>query len=90
MDIIKKQRSWIEIDLDALYYNLDQITQIASKETIMAVIKADAYGHGAIKIAQSLESYGIDHFAVASLDAVSYTHLHKNVVYLSIMGQYHY
>ena len=65
MDIIKKQRSWIEIDLDALYYNLDQITQIASKETIMAVIKADAYGHGAIKIAQSLESYGIDHFAVA-------------------------
>lgn len=68
MDIIKKQRSWIEIDLDALYYNLDQITQIVSKETIMAVIKADAYGHGAIKIAQSLEAYGIDHFAVASLD----------------------
>ena len=68
MDIIKKQRSWIEIDLDALYYNLDQITQIVSKETIMAVIKADAYGHGAIKIAQSLKSYGIDHFAVASLD----------------------
>ena len=68
MNIIDTQRSWIEIDFNALHHNLDQICTLVSKKTIMAVIKADAYGHGAIAIAKDLEAYGIESFAVASLD----------------------
>lgn len=71
MDIIelKTDRSWVEIDLDALKHNVHEISSLLSeKSQIMAVIKADAYGHGAIIVAKELESLGITFFAVATID----------------------
>ena len=58
-----------EIDLDALGHNLQYFKNKLPQETkVMAVVKADAYGHGAIQIALYLQSIGVKYFAVAFLD----------------------
>ena len=49
-------RVWAEIDLDAVAFNIESIKQRISSDTkIIAVIKADGYGHGAVLIAKLLE-----------------------------------
>lgn len=64
-----KDRAWIEVDLDNLKHNVDTLQTIISEECqIMAVIKADAYGHGAVKVARFLNEQGIKSFAVATID----------------------
>ncbi|MGP0595279.1 alanine racemase [Nitrospira sp. T9] len=58
----------VTISLDALTRNFQQIRQWIDPSTkILAVIKADAYGHGAIPVAQTLEHLGIFGFGVASV-----------------------
>lgn len=60
---------WTEIDLDNLKNNLDIVKkQLDSQIRIMAVVKADAYGHGLCEVARKLCSEGIDYFGVASID----------------------
>lgn len=75
---LDKVRSWVEIDLDALIHNVEQLTTLLqNKNQIMAVIKADAYGHGAYQIARELEKNGVFSFAVATLDeAIKLRHHH--------------
>lgn len=63
-----KERSWIEINTKNLEYNINQIKQIIPKTTqIMAVVKANAYGHDSIIISKKLQEIGINDFAVATL-----------------------
>jgi len=54
-----------EVDLSALQHNLKIVRQIAYDRTVIAVVKADAYGHGAFQISSKLVSEGISHLAVA-------------------------
>lgn len=63
-------RVYAKIDLDAVTYNMEQMKQKINGNTkIMAVIKSDGYGHGAIQVAEVLEKYDyIWGFAVATLD----------------------
>ena len=63
-------RVYARIDLDAIAYNLETMKQNLDPNTkIMAVIKADGYGHGAVQIAQMLEQINyIWGYAVATLD----------------------
>ena len=63
-------RVYAKIDLDAVTYNMEQMKQRIDGDTkIMAVIKSDGYGHGAIQVAEVLEKYDyIWGFAVATLD----------------------
>ncbi len=63
-------RVYAKIDLDAIAYNMEQMKQNIKSETkVMAVIKADGYGHGAVQIAEMLERWSyIWGFAVATLD----------------------
>ena len=64
-----KDRAWIEIDLDALDNNVKILTQTMShRSKMMAVVKADAYGHGAKIVAAHLEKIGVTAFAVATID----------------------
>ena len=58
------------INLDAIAYNMEQMKQNIRPETkVMAVIKADGYGHGAVQIAEMMERWNyIWGFAVATLD----------------------
>lgn len=65
---IIRQRAWVEIDLGALTHNVKQIQQLLSPKTaLMAVVKADAYGHGAVTIAQTVLKAGASRLAVATL-----------------------
>jgi alanine racemase len=58
--------TWAEIDLDALAFNFHSVkTFIGPDVRMMAVVKADAYGHGAVECARRLEREGIDWFGVA-------------------------
>lgn len=66
---LEKDRAWIEIDLQNLENNIQEIRKIISTETkIMAVVKANAYGHDALIIAKKLSEIGINDFAVATLE----------------------
>ncbi len=56
---------WAEIDLDKLAHNMREIRRVAQSENIIAVVKADAYGHGAIDVAPVLLENGANKLAVA-------------------------
>ena len=67
MEFLK--RTWAEINLDALKSNIEAIRSAIPEDTgIIAVVKADAYGHGDGYIASELESMGIRFFAVSNLE----------------------
>lgn len=53
---------------DAIAHNLAQIRKAAPHSQVMAILKADAYGHGMVQIAQQLVGLGVDAFAVAYLE----------------------
>ena len=62
-------RAWAEIDLDALDHNATHLrAQLHKGCQLMAVVKANAYGHGSVKVAQRLSASGIDAFVVATVD----------------------
>ncbi|MEH2006287.1 alanine racemase [Nostoc sp.] len=62
------QRAWVEIDLGALSYNVQQLVQFLSPHTqLMAVVKADAYGHGAVTVAQTVIQSGASWLGVATV-----------------------
>jgi alanine racemase len=77
----------ISINLDALTRNFQQVRQnIAPPTKILAIIKADAYGHGAVPVAQTLELLGVYGFGVASVlegIALREHHIHSPIV---VMG----
>ena len=58
---------WAEIDLDALVHNFRLIQEKAAPAAVCAVVKADAYGHGAVRTARCLQKAGVGAFAVACL-----------------------
>jgi alanine racemase len=61
--------AWLEIDLDALVANLRLLGRLAGPGVpIRPVVKADAYGHGAVPIARALEAASADGFCVATMD----------------------
>jgi alanine racemase len=58
--------TWAEIDLDALAHNFQIIrNHVGPDVKVLAAVKADAYGHGAIQCARRLEYEGVDWFGVA-------------------------
>ena len=62
------ERTWAEINLDALKSNIQNIRKITDpKAKIMAVVKADAYGHGYLECCHTLLEGGADCFAVATV-----------------------
>lgn len=63
------RRTWAEIDLDALAHNYQQARRLTGPQTkYLGVVKADAYGHGAVQVSRKLEALGADYLAVSSLD----------------------
>ena len=64
-----EKRTWAEINLDALTHNIKQIRKITNPNAqIMAVVKADAYGHGVAECAELLLENGADRLGVATLN----------------------
>lgn len=61
-------RFWLEVDLRAIEANISNIKQLlGTNSAIIAVVKADAYGHGLLKVAETISSQ-VDLFAVSGLD----------------------
>ena len=57
-----------EINLQALRQNFDHIKKrVGSNVKIMGVVKANAYGHGIVEVAQAITQYGVDYFGVGFL-----------------------
>lgn len=60
------KRTWAEVDLDAIAHNMREIRKITAPQAqIMAVVKADAYGHGFLEVTKTLLENGADRLAVA-------------------------
>ncbi len=64
------QRVYAKVDLDAIRYNMEQMHQkISSKATMIGVIKADGYGHGAVPVGRELEQLKfVSGYAVATAE----------------------
>lgn len=63
-----EHRTWAEVDLDAIAHNIREIRKITNPSSqIMAVVKADAYGHGFLEVTKTLLENGADRLAVATL-----------------------
>lgn len=63
-----RQRAWVEIDLSAIEHNIRQLKSLLSPQTaLMAVVKADAYGHGAVTVAKTVIEAGAEWLGVATV-----------------------
>ncbi len=63
------KRTWAEIDLDNLAHNFGVIrAHVGPEPKLLGVVKADAYGHGAVRVARKLETLGAAYFAVSNID----------------------
>lgn len=60
--------TWVEIDVDALVHNYNQFVNLRPSQAMIAVIKANAYGHGDIVLAKLFANLGATYLAVSSLD----------------------
>lgn len=63
-----KRHSVLEVSKEALLMNLELIqTFLFDNQKVIAVVKADAYGHGAVQVAKLYQNAGVDFFSVASI-----------------------
>ncbi len=61
--------TWAEINLDNMKFNLNNIKNLLKEDTkICAVLKANAYGHGSVKVGRLLETEKVDYLAVSRLE----------------------
>ncbi|MDK2800135.1 MAG: alanine racemase [Clostridiales bacterium] len=81
------KRAWAEVSLDNIAHNVREIRKITSKNAkIMAVTKADAYGHGFLEVSKTLLGNGADGLAVAFLDEAKQLRKHGIDVPILILG----
>jgi alanine racemase len=59
--------SWLELDRANLLHNLTALRALVHPARLMPVVKANAYGAGAVPLANAIAAEGVDHFAVASV-----------------------
>lgn len=60
---------WAEIDLDAIVKNMQKIKELKDPEAeLLAVVKGDGYGHGAVEVSQTMLENGVDRLGVAILE----------------------
>lgn len=65
---MRRERAWVEIDLSALAHNVQQLKRLLAPNTdLMAVVKADAYGHGAVTVARTALQQGASWLGVATI-----------------------
>lgn len=60
--------TWVEVDLDVLAANVRELVRVAGGSQVMAVVKADGYGHGAVPVARTAVEAGARWLAVACLE----------------------
>jgi alanine racemase len=78
--------TWVEIDLDRIYHNVSRIKAHSGFETLFAVVKSNAYGHGDIEVARTALEAGATHLAVAILDEALRLRRHFPQIPILTMG----
>lgn len=63
-----RHRAWIEVDHAAIRTNLALVRSMAGDAQVIAVVKANAYGHGAVPVARTLIGAGVERLAVATIE----------------------
>ncbi len=61
---MQSRRVWAEIDLDAISSNLRRVRELAPDRGVIAIVKANAYGHGAVPVGWHLAAQGVDALGV--------------------------
>jgi alanine racemase len=82
----RERPTWVEIDLAAIGENVSRLKAIAHPAALMAVLKADAYGHGAIRAARTALLHGADYLATACLGEAVALRRHGIVAPILILG----
>lgn len=83
MDDLRK-RTWAEISLGNIRHNYNAIrSRLPASCRFLGVVKADAYGHGAVQVSRLLQDAGADYLAVAGLDEAM--ELRQSGIYLPIL-----
>jgi alanine racemase len=59
--------TWVEIDLDAIANNVRELVELVTPSKVMTILKADAYGHGMVKVARTVLNNGGSWVGVATL-----------------------
>lgn len=81
------KRTWAEIDLDALAHNYHALRRhIGGSVKFLGVVKADAYGHGAVQVSRTLQELGADYLAVSSMDEAMELRSHGITMPILILG----
>jgi len=79
--------TWAEIDLGAIDHNYRQVRKIVGKGiNIMAVVKANGYGHGTVEVSSVLERAGVNYLGVATTDEAIRLRDHGITVPILILG----
>jgi len=82
---------WVEINTEAVINNLQEVKTLLDEKTrIIAVVKANAYGHGAAGIARILENNGVNYFAVTYLEEalqLRRSGVHSDIMLLSPLSR---
>lgn len=63
----RPSRTWAEVDLGTVEHNVRELKRRAPDSQLMAVVKADAYGHGAVEVSRAALAAGADSFAVVTV-----------------------
>ncbi len=80
-------RAWAEVNLDAISKNLKNIRKITNPSTkLLAVVKADAYGHGFLDVSKTLIESGADYLGVATFEEAKQLRIHSIDVPIMIIG----
>ena len=61
-------RAWMEINKENLKYNVLKLKELAKNREVLGVVKANAYGMGAVDVAKTLQEIGVDFFGVANIE----------------------
>ncbi|MBE6003700.1 MAG: alanine racemase [Lachnospiraceae bacterium] len=81
------RRTWAEINLDNLSYNYKKIREYIGKDVkFLGVVKADAYGHGAVQVSKHLQELGADYLAVSSIDEAMELRINGITMPILILG----
>ena len=81
------RRTWAEVDLDALSHNFEVIrARVAPGTALLGVVKANAYGHGAVRVAERLERLGAGYLAVSNIDECAELRAHGIALPVLMLG----
>jgi alanine racemase len=68
VELMYRERAWVEIDIGAIAHNVRQLKGLLQPQTdLMSVVKADAYGHGAVTVAKAVIQSGATWLGVATI-----------------------